>query len=108
MALTILNLADGSLAAALAVIYTAPALTKAVIRSASFCNATGAPVALTVKLMPRTAGTLRSLVNARTLAANETYLCPELINQVLEAGGTIQASGLAIEYSVSGTQVTNG
>lgn len=108
MALTILNLYDGVLAAGLGTLYTAAALTKAVVRAASFCNPTGGAVSLTVTLIPRTAGTARTLVSARSLAAGETYLCPELINQVIEAGGSIRGSGLDIQVSISGTQVVNG
>jgi hypothetical protein len=107
MSQTIGNLYAGALPATIATQFTGAALTKTVIRSASFCNSTAAPVALTVKLNPRTAGTDRTLISARSLAAGETYLAPELINQVIEAGGLLRCFGLDIEASLAGTTALN-
>ena len=105
MATTLLCLADLLLAAGEATIFTGPAGIKTVIRQATFCNNTAGVVALTVKLNPRTAGTARTIVSARNVAAGETYLCPELVNQVIEAGGLLRAFGLDIVAYISGVEV---
>jgi hypothetical protein len=105
MSTTLLVISDGALSNALATIYTVPAGTKVVIRQANFCNSTAGVVALTVKINARTAGTDRTITSARNLAAGETFLCPELINQVLEPGGLLRAFGLNIEAVVSAALV---
>ena len=100
------SLADGVLTASLVDQYTAPANTRTVIKSASFCNTTGGAVLLTVKLVPRSGGTARTVIDEESLADTDTYLAPECINQVLEAGGKIQALGLNIEVYISGVEIT--
>jgi hypothetical protein len=102
---TLRNLADAVLAAAPAVLYTVPALTRAAIRSAQFCNTTAAVVALTVTVQARTGGTVRTLLSAHPVAVNETYPGYELLGVVLEAGGTVQASGLGVTAVLSGVEV---
>jgi hypothetical protein len=106
MAVTPKSIADGSLTGSLVTILTVTTNTTTSIRSATFCNTTGAPVNLTVVLNPRTAGTNRVVVDNRTLADEETYNAPEMVNQILEGGGVVQASGNGIEYYISGTEVT--
>src|SRR5438034_11778270 len=101
------TLADGLGGAALADIYAPPALTKAVIKTMAVCNSTAGAVALTVKVQPQAGGTLRTVISARTLAVNETYLCPELVNEVIDVGGKIQLSGLNLEYVLSGLESTS-
>lgn len=105
MQLNIKNLYDGLGTGALADTYTAPTGTKAVLKSVTLCNSTAGVVACTIKLMPRTAGTLRTLISARNLAVNETYTCPEVINHILEAGGKIQLLGLNVELVISGVEI---
>ena len=106
MAVTPRSVADGTLGAALATILTVSANTTTSIRAASFCNDSGGAVNLTVTLNPRTGGTARTIIDNRTLADQETYNAPEMINQILEAGGVVQASGDQIQFYISGTEVT--
>jgi len=44
----------------------------------------------------------------REIAAGETYLCPELVGQVIEVGGSIHAnaSALGLTISASGREIT--
>jgi hypothetical protein len=44
----------------------------------------------------------------REIAAGETYLCPELVGQVIEVGGSIHtdASALGFTISASGREIT--
>jgi hypothetical protein len=84
------------------------ALTKRILKSASVTNTTGAPVALIVYLVPTggTAGAANTVISARTLAAGETYNCPELVGKGLNAGGFLQALGLSLTLSYSATDIT--
>lgn len=82
---------------------TVPALTKRVIKSAKLVNTTGAPIAATVYFVPSggTAGASNTLISAKSIAAGETYNCPELVNEGLNAGGFVQAlgNGLTFKYT---------
>src|SRR5688572_161067 len=105
MTTTAKRLVSGSqLTGSAATYYTAPSLTKARIQAAALTNTTGGAVACTVYLVPSggSAGATNTFISARSIAAGETYPCPELINQVIEAGGTIQALGLNVTLAVSG------
>lgn len=108
MSLTLKRLVSGSqLTGAAATYYTAPTNTKATIKSAVLTNTTGGAVACTVYLVPSagTAGATNTLISAYNVAAGAAYTCPELINMVIEAGGTIQALGLNVTLVVSGAEV---
>lgn len=84
---------------ALVTYYTAPAGTKAVIKSGSIANTTAGAVSATVTLAGLT------LISASPIAAGETYTCPELVNHVLNPGDTIQGLGLALTFAVSGAEI---
>lgn len=108
MTTTVKRLVSGSqLTGSAATYYTAGTLTKAVIKSAQLTNTTAGAVACTVYVVPSggTAGATNTLISARSIAVGETYNCPELINQVLEAGGFIQALGLNVTLTVSGVEI---
>jgi hypothetical protein len=40
-----------------------------------------------------------------SLATNVSYTCPELVNQVIEAGGSLQALGLNVTLVASGVEI---
>lgn len=84
-----------------------PALTKRVIKSAQLCNTTAAPVACTVYIVPSggTAGASNTYVSARTIAAGETYNCPELVGQGINAGGFVQALGLNVTFKYTAVDI---
>lgn len=105
MGVTAQVLANGVLTGSQAEYYACPAGTTAVLKAATITNNTGGAVDVSVWLNPITAGTDRLLIDSHTLADEETYLCPELINQVLEAGGTIDALGLNCILYVSGVEI---
>lgn len=85
--------------------YTAPS--KAVVKSLTITNTTAAAVTATVYVVPLagTAGASNCAINARPIAANETYNCPELVNQVIETGGMIQAFGSGMTIMASGVEI---
>lgn len=98
------NIVPGvALTAAAAPYYTAPALTRARICNATLTNTTGAPVAVTVHIVPSAGvpNAANQKISARPLGALETYPCPELIGRVLEPGDSIQALGLAVSFDAS-------
>jgi len=103
------NIVPGTLlTAAAATYYTAPALTRVRICNATLTNATAGAVACTVNII--TAGDVAAnknrKISARSIAAGETYPCPELIGRILEPGDFIQALGLDVSFDVSAfTQV---
>lgn len=108
MTTTAKRLVSGSqLTGSAATYYTAPTLTKTIIKSAQLTNTTAGAVACTVYLVPSagTAGATNTVISARSIAAGETYNCPELVNAVLEAGGTIQALGLNVTLTASGAEI---
>lgn len=80
-----------------------PALTKRLIKAATLTNTTAAPIAATVYLIPSggTAGATNTYISARPIGAGESYPCPELINQGLNAAGFVQAlgNGLTFKYT---------
>lgn len=83
---------DGTnLTDAAATYYTAGTGTKAVIKKASFCNDHTAVVTVTINLVPSggAAAYGNRITKTRSLAAGETWSCPDVENHVLEAGGFI-------------------
>ena len=102
---------DGALLTAAAATYgtAVPLLTKRVIRSMKLYNGTAAPVQCDVHLIASggTAGTSNRVIR-RTLAAEETYTCPEVVNEALNAGGFVQALGLNCSIRFTATDITNG
>ena len=80
-----------------------PASTRRVIKAATICNTTGAPITATVHLV-KSGGTpdaTNTYISARAIAAGESYTCPELVNQGLSAGGAVYAlgNGLTFKYT---------
>ncbi len=55
------------------------------------------------------AGTSNLVIALRTIAQRETYLCPELVGQVLDPGSfisTITSSSAALTIRASGREIT--
>lgn len=109
MTVTAKRLVNGSqLTGAAAAYYTAPALTKAVVKNANVCNSTGGAISLTLYLVPSggTADATNILISARSIAAGAVDRCPEVVNQVIEAGGSLQALGANLTLVASGVEIT--
>ena len=107
---TSLYILDGTLLTGSAATYGAavPTLTKRVIRSMTLYNGTAAPVACHVHLIA-SGGTASDTnrVILRTLAVEETYNCPEVVNQGMNAGGFVQALGTDVSIRYTATDTTN-
>jgi hypothetical protein len=85
------------------------ALTRRVITAAALVNSTAGAVAATVNLVPSggAAGAGNVLISARPIAPGETYFCPELIGQGLNAGGTVQALGAGLTFKYAAKDITS-
>ena len=101
---------DGTLLTGAAATYgtAVPTLTKRVFRAMNLYNGTAAPVQCEVHLIA-SGGTASDTnrVILRTLAVEETYTCPEVINEGLNAGGFVQALGLNCSLRFTATEQTN-
>lgn len=84
------------------------ALTKRKITAATLCNSTGAPIAASVYLVPSggNADATNIMISARTIAAGESYVCPELVNQGLNAGGAVYAFGAGLTFKYSAVDIS--
>jgi hypothetical protein len=83
------------------------ASTKRVVTAAALVNTTAAAVSASVYVVPAggAPGAATALINARVIAPNETYFCPELINQGISEGGTVQALGAGLTFKYSAKDI---
>ena len=84
---------------------------RAVIDKFTATNTTTSNVTLSVNLVTSggLAGAANLIVDARTIAPDETYTFPELVGQVLEAGGfisTIASAATSLTIRASGREIT--
>jgi len=84
---------------------------RAVIDKFTATNTTTSNVTLSVNLVASggSAGASNLIVDARTIAPDETYTFPELVGQVLEAGGfisTIASAATSLTIRASGREIT--
>lgn len=96
-----------TLAAAVATVGAAvPDLTTRVIKSATITNPTAGVIPATVYMVPAggaLAGAGNVMISARPIAPGESYPCPELISQGLNAGSTVQALGAGLVFKYTAT-----
>jgi hypothetical protein len=84
---------------------------KAIIDKFTVTNTTANNETISVNLVSvgGTPGASNLIVDARSIAPDETYTCPELVGQVLEPGGfisTIASTGSALTIRASGREIT--
>ena len=82
--------------------YVVPGLSVAQIRALTFHNATENPVSVEVYLVPASGSVQASnrLVK-KTIATNESYLCPEVVNHVLTEGMQVVLVGQGANATLS-------
>lgn len=90
--------------------YTA-SLCKTIIDKFTATNTSASVVTLSVNLVTSggSAGASNLIVDARSIAVDETYTFPELIGQSLESGGfvsTIASAAAALTIRASGREIT--
>ena len=84
---------------------------RAIIDKATITNTSAANVTVSVNLVTvsGSASSANLMISTRTIVPGETYLCPELVGQVLEAGGfisTIAGAATSLTFRVSGREVS--
>lgn len=84
---------------------------KAIIDKFTITNTTGGAVTFSASLVAvgGTANAANTVLTGKSVQAGETYTCPELVGQVLEAGGfisTIAGAATSLTISASGREIT--
>jgi len=84
---------------------------KAIIDKFTVTNTSANNVTFSVNLVTvsGSAGASNLIIDARTIAPDETYTCPELIGQVLEAGSfisTLASAATSLTIRCSGREIT--
>jgi 3-deoxy-D-manno-octulosonic acid (KDO) 8-phosphate synthase len=84
---------------------------KAIIDKFTATNTSAGNVTLSVNLVTSggSAGVSNLVVDARSIAPDETYTFPELVGQVLDAGGfisTIASAATSLTIRASGREIT--
>ena len=84
---------------------------KTIIDKFTVTNTSASNVTISVNLVTvsGTAGASNLIIDARTVAPDETYTCPELVGHVLEAGGfisTLASAATSLTIRCSGREVS--
>lgn len=84
---------------------------RAVIDKCTVTNTTAGAVTLTLDIVDAggSAGATERIISAKSIAAGETYRCPEMVGHVLENGDTIQglaSAATSLTIRVSGREIT--
>ena len=82
---------------------------KCIIDKFTVTNTSAANVTFSVNLVASggTAGYANLVLKEKTVVPNETYTCPELVGQVLEAGGIISTiAGVVASLTISACGVS--
>jgi len=91
--------------------YSTPASTKAVIDKFTVTNTSATAASLSVNLVTTSSSPAASnlILDARVIAPDETYTCPELVGQALESGSyisTLASAASALTIRCSGREIT--
>ena len=84
---------------------------KTVIDKFTVTNTTGATATFSANLVPSagSASASNCVLSGKSIAAGETYNCPELVGQVLESGGfisTLAGAATSLTISATGREIT--
>lgn len=84
---------------------------KTVIDKFTVTNTTGANATFSAYLVASggAAGAANCVISSKSVAAGETYNCPELVGQCLESGGflsTLAGTAAALTISATGREIT--
>jgi hypothetical protein len=90
--------------------YTTPAGTRTIIDKFTVTNATPAVADLSVNIVPSggAASTANVIIAVRAIGPGETYTCPEMVGQVMEAGSfisTLASIVTTLTLSVCGREI---
>ena len=104
--------ADAQLPAVVGVAYTSPASGRGTwIDKFTLCNTTAGAVTATVYVVPAAGspGASNTVLSAVSIAAGETYLCPEITGRFMAAGSSVQwlaSAATSITGYIGGREVT--
>jgi len=84
---------------------------KTIIDKFTVTNTTAAPVTFACNLVASggAAGASNLVLSTKSIAAGETYTCPELVGQTLEPSGfisTLAGAAASLTISASGREIT--
>lgn len=84
---------------------------RAIIDKATITNTSGSNVTVSVNLVTvsTSASSSNLIISSRTIVPAETYLCPELVGQILDSGGfisTIAGAATSLTFRVSGREIS--
>lgn len=84
---------------------------KTIIDKFTVTNTTAAPVPFSTNLVQSggVAGADNLVLDAKSIAAHETYTCPEIVGQVLKPGGsisTLAGAAASLTINASGREIT--
>jgi hypothetical protein len=83
---------------------------KTIIDKFDVCNTTTAAIPFTVRIVPAggVADATNTLLSAKSIAAGETYRCPEIVGHALENGDFVStlAGTAGLTLRTSGRKVT--
>lgn len=111
MAVTVKKLISAQqLTAANATYYTATNC-KTIIDKCTVTNTTAGAITLTLDIVDSggTAGVTERMISAKSIAAGETYTCPEMVGHILNDGDTIQglaSAATSLTIRASGREIT--
>ena len=85
---------------------------KAIIDKFTVTNTSAGNVTFSANLVTSggSPGASNLIIDARSIAPDETYTCPELVGQALEAGGfisTIASAATSLTIRASGREITS-
>jgi hypothetical protein len=111
MAVTVKNIIPAKQAEAVQTAQYTAVSCKCIIDKFTVTNTNASNVTFSVNLIASggTAGNSNLIVKTRSIVPGETYLCPELVGQVLEAGGfisTLAGTATALTIAASGREIT--
>jgi hypothetical protein len=84
---------------------------RTIIDKMTLCNTTAGAVTATIDLVVNggSAGVSQRIISARSIAAGETYSCPEAVGHILSPGDSIQglaSAATSITLRASGREVS--
>lgn len=84
---------------------------KTIIDKFTVTNTTGTSATFSVNLVASggSASAANRVLSVKSISPNETYTCPEVVGQTLEAGGfisTLAGTATALTISASGREIT--
>lgn len=91
--------------------YAAPVATRTIIDKLTATNTSATAATLSINLVTAadTTGNQNLIVKTKALAAGETYVFPEIVGHILDAGGfisTLASAATAITIRAAGREIT--